>query len=73
MDPFDRQIVQYVQLWAPFGGPPPEEVFLRFGLRPSQFDKRFKDIVASLQAQKSVLADKDKELLAEVERALATR
>ncbi|MFW0153091.1 hypothetical protein ACNUDN_25250 [Mycobacterium sp. smrl_JER01] len=57
--------------WAPFGGPPQEEILPLFGLTCPEFDQRFRDIIASLQARTSVLAEADKELLVTVQRTLA--
>ena len=73
MDSFDRQIVQYVRSWAPFGGPPQDEILPLFGLTFPQFDQRFRDIIASLQLRMSVLTEEDKELLVTVQRMLAAR
>jgi hypothetical protein len=73
MDPFDRQIVQYVRLWAPYGGPPQEEILPRFGLSVPQFKKRFRDIVTALRAGESALGDEDRDLLETVQHLVTSR
>jgi len=44
MDQFDRNLVEYVLSWAPFGGPPAEEILPRFGFPSDQLGKRIRDI-----------------------------
>ncbi|WP_040841374.1 hypothetical protein [Nocardia brevicatena] len=31
------QIVEFAEAWSPFGGPPDEELFVRFGMNRSRF------------------------------------
>ncbi|MCG7578626.1 hypothetical protein [Mycolicibacterium sp. OfavD-34-C] len=69
MDPFDRQIVQFVVGWAPFGGPPDEDVLPGFGLTPAELRQRFRQIVAELASPESTLSDEDTALLAKARRA----
>lgn len=73
MDPFDRQIVQYARLWAPFGGPPQDEILPRFGLTVPQFTSRLGELISALQAAESTLAAEDRELLVAAQHAVARR
>ncbi len=63
MDWYDRQILQFVLRWIPFGGPPEDETLPRFGLTPSEFRNRFRELVSSLTRDKRTLAEDDRELL----------
>lgn len=69
MDSFDRQIVQFIVRWAPFGGPPDEEVLPRFGLTPPQLRQRFKQILSVMASPGINLADEDAALLVAARRA----
>lgn len=64
MDWFDRWILQYVLCWAPFGGPPEEDVFPRFGINAAQLADRFASIVAALNTCTDPLDPADIDLLA---------
>lgn len=64
MDWYDRQIMQYVLRWIPFGGPPDDEMLPRFGLTPGQFRNRFREIVSTLTRNQRTLDEADRELLA---------
>ncbi|WP_099023632.1 hypothetical protein [Mycolicibacterium palauense] len=68
MDWFDHQIVQFVIRWAPFGGPPDEDILPRFGLTPAQLHKRFDAIVATLAQAGPGLNEEEAELLATIRR-----
>ena len=69
MDPFDRQIVQFVVRWAPFGGPPDEDVLPGFGLTPVELRRRFRQIVAEMTSTETTLSDEDTALLFKARRA----
>ena len=69
MDPFDRQIVQFVVRWAPFGGPPDEDILPGFGLTPVELRQRFRQIVAEMTSPETTLSDEDTALLAKARRA----
>lgn len=45
MDQFDTYLVEYMLAWAPFGGPPPEDAFPRFGMNIDQLWVRFDEII----------------------------
>ena len=72
MDSFDRQIVQFIVRWAPFGGPPDEEVLPRFGLTPAQLRQRFTQILSAMTSPGNELNDEDAALLAAARRAAAS-
>lgn len=40
-----RVLIEHLLRWAPFGGPPAEETFLRFGLSPAQVARRVSDFL----------------------------
>ncbi|KAA0117935.1 DUF3263 domain-containing protein [Mycolicibacterium sp. P9-22] len=46
MDRFDREILDYVRSWSPYGGPPADEVLAEFGLTPGQLTERVNHIIA---------------------------
>jgi hypothetical protein len=68
MDWFDRQIVQFIVWWAPFGGPSEEDTLPRFGLTPEQLARRFDRIVSKLSASEDRLGSDEAKLLAAVRR-----
>ncbi len=70
MDSFERQLVQFVVLWAPFGGPPAEEMLPSFGLSPPLLARRFNQIVSDLAQTTACLNEDDAHLLAEARRAM---
>lgn len=45
IDPFDRDILDAVLAWGPFGGPPDEECLPRFGLTACQLERRVKSLI----------------------------
>lgn len=51
MDRFDREILDYVRSWSPYGGPPADEVLAEFGLMPGQFTERVNNIIAAENAR----------------------
>lgn len=69
MNKFDRNLVDYVLLWTPFGGPPEEEILPRFGFQPAQLNRRFRRIVRRMINAEQGLNESDRELLAAVRRA----
>jgi hypothetical protein len=64
VDWFDRQILQYVLRWAPFGKPPEEDVYPNFGMNIYQLTDRFADIVKTMNSRKHQLDPNDTDLLA---------
>lgn len=51
-DRFEHDIVTFMRSWAPYGGPPPDEVLPQFGLTRDQLIQRYREIVASERAQR---------------------
>ena len=49
-DTFVWQILEFMVIWAPYGGPPAEETMPRFGLSRRDFHMRFREIVAEFTA-----------------------
>ncbi|MBJ8344334.1 hypothetical protein [Antrihabitans sp. YC2-6] len=47
MNRFDRQILEFLLAWAPYGGPPEEDVLTEFGMSADQLDKRRHQIVST--------------------------
>lgn len=45
MDQFDTHLVEYMLAWAPFGGPPPDDAFPKFGMTSDQLWLRFYEII----------------------------
>jgi len=72
VDWYDRQIIQFVLRWIPFGGPPDDETLPRFGLTPGEFRSRFRDIVSNLTRNEYTLVDDDRELLASTIHAIVS-
>ncbi|WP_123025015.1 DUF3263 domain-containing protein [Mycolicibacterium stellerae] len=52
MDRFDRDILDFVRSWAPYGGPPSDEVIAEFGLTPNQFAERVDLIISAENARR---------------------
>jgi hypothetical protein len=52
MDRFDREILKFVHSWAPYGGPPADEVLPEFGMTREQLVDRFHLILATEAARR---------------------
>ena len=63
MDWFDREVLQFVLWWKPFGRPHEEDVFPRFGMDVRQLADRFARIVAELDRCADQLDRADFDLL----------
>jgi len=46
VDRFDREVLQYVLLRAPYGPPPSDNCLPQFGIPAYRFDERFREIIA---------------------------
>jgi hypothetical protein len=46
--------ITFGDAWAPFGGPPDEDIFLTFGIAPQIFFKRLLQIIGDHEATQSV-------------------
>ncbi|MGW4336801.1 hypothetical protein ACWEK5_28935 [Rhodococcus koreensis] len=42
-----EELIRFARIWAPYGGPPPEEVFVRFGITSSTFAERIRHMLAT--------------------------
>ena len=65
MDWFDRKVVEYVVLWAPYGPMHDEDVFPEFGMGARQLRTRFDVIVARLTDRAADLDELDRTLMAQ--------
>lgn len=45
IDGFDRDMVEFTLQWTPFGHPPAEDIFIRFGMSMPQFYRRLRTVV----------------------------
>ncbi|MDT5339710.1 MAG: hypothetical protein QOD90_5215 [Mycobacterium sp.] len=52
-DRFARDIVTFMRNWAPYGGPPADEVLEEFGLTRDQLVQRYREIVAAEIARRT--------------------
>ncbi|WP_029117781.1 hypothetical protein [Mycobacterium sp. URHB0044] len=52
MDRFDREILDFMRSWAPYGGPPADEVLEEFGMTRDELVDRMHLIVATEAAQR---------------------
>lgn len=69
MNTFERSIVSYSLAWAPFGGPPKDEIFPEFGLTPNQFRRRFRRIIVRMSLSENELDASHRLLLESARRA----
>jgi hypothetical protein len=65
MDWFDRKVVEYVVLWAPYGPLHDEDVFPEFGMGARQLRTRFDVIVARQTDRAADLDELDRPLIAQ--------
>jgi hypothetical protein len=63
MEWFERKIVEYVLLWAPYGHLRDEDVFPEFGMSVRQLRARFTTIISRLTARAKDLDVFDQALL----------
>ena len=52
MDRFDREILDFMRSWAPYGGPPADEVLAEFGLTREELVDRAHLILATEAARR---------------------
>jgi hypothetical protein len=52
-DRFAHDIVTFMRNWAPYGGPPADEVLPEFGLTREQLVQRYHDILATAAARQT--------------------
>ena len=63
VDSFERDILQFVLAWAPYGGQREDDVWLLFGMTAGQLCGRFAAIVAGLVPRVRTLPNADRCLL----------
>ena len=51
-DRFARDIVTFMRNWAPYGGPPADEVLAEFGLTRDELMRRYQEILAAETARR---------------------
>jgi hypothetical protein len=51
-DRFEHDIVTFMRSWAPYGGPPADEVLPEFGMTREQLVQRYQQILAARAAQR---------------------
>ena len=54
MDRFDHALLDFVRSWAPYGGPPSDEVLTEFGMTREQLFDRVERIVATEAARRDL-------------------
>ncbi|MFC9552248.1 hypothetical protein ACFTWF_15465 [Rhodococcus sp. NPDC056960] len=47
-----EDLLAFARLWAPFGGVPEDETFIKFGMRPWRFVERLWQIIAESPCEK---------------------
>ncbi|RYH71196.1 MAG: hypothetical protein EON54_00025 [Alcaligenaceae bacterium] len=50
----ELEILRFAEIWAPFGGPPPDEIFQRFGMTKHRFNQRLWESVEKLRCGRAV-------------------
>jgi hypothetical protein len=48
LSPDAADIVRCARIWAPFGGPPADEIFVRFGMSQARFAERLWQILGDI-------------------------
>jgi hypothetical protein len=71
MDPFDRDLITFVIRWAPYGGPPRDEVLPAFGISANRLEERVLAIVRCYWMRN--LAAEDRSLLLDAAALLRSR
>jgi hypothetical protein len=52
MDRYDRDILDFVRSWAPYGGPPADEIWAEFGMTREQLFDRVDVIISAERARR---------------------
>ncbi|MFC9361872.1 DUF3263 domain-containing protein [Rhodococcus sp. NPDC057014] len=47
----DAAILEFACRWLPYGGPPPDEIWIGFGMTTPRFDRRLSKILESVAAR----------------------
>ena len=59
LDRFDRQLMTWLQHWAPYGGPPEDELLSEFGMSRARLNQHVRDILAAASVDKLSSADRE--------------
>ncbi|MDF3312691.1 hypothetical protein P3H15_47995 [Rhodococcus sp. T2V] len=46
----EENIIDFVKRWQPYGGPPPDEIFVSFGMTPARFIDKLRKILPEYPA-----------------------
>jgi hypothetical protein len=52
MDRFDRELLDFVRSWAPYGGPPADDSWTEFGMSRDQLLNRARQLLAEESARR---------------------
>lgn len=52
MNRFDREILDFVRSWTPYGGPPADEVLAQFGMTRDELVERVRLIISAEEARR---------------------
>ncbi|MBP1160537.1 hypothetical protein ABIC28_005013 [Rhodococcus sp. PvR044] len=44
MNPHDQKLLNFARRWEPFGGPEAADLLIEFGMTPSRFAERLKEL-----------------------------
>lgn len=58
MNSQDSAILELACRWLPYGGPPPEETMVRFGMAELRFDQQLVKILGSMSARHLAAGDR---------------
>lgn len=73
IDQFDWAIIEFVLMWAPYGGAGEEEIFPEFGMNKARFLERFAAIVRALSSvDRALLDESQRAVLGRAREALQT-
>jgi hypothetical protein len=53
MDRFDREILDFARSWAPYGGPPADQVMAEFGMTRDQLFERLRRIISAEEERRA--------------------
>jgi hypothetical protein len=70
LDRFDRDLLHFAIVWAPYGGPPDDQTFAEFGIKPALLRARVHALAAAHLG--GHLADEDRGLLVAAVNFIAT-
>jgi hypothetical protein len=71
LTPFDRELVEYVVAWVPYGGVAEDEVFVRFGMSAQRLSEYLRDILTRAKTCRNDLPDDLVALIARAEAVIS--